>query len=503
MVIQVRRVPAVRLSLACLAAGYACSGELARPATVLVDVDASIDGLVEIHSGTDVSPASADAPDATTPVGRAPTCPASATWKFNATLDGDWGRTDPAGNLAIGSWTADMVLIPALGPLEAVLHHHFQGGPDVSIKTDAGHFDVRDVDSVNLMMALWPSNSTKGPSLLVSHMGPASNLWLEWPMTDSWPATQVDAQVDGSWRIVAVERRQGGLSVRWARLYNGKLEVQGTGTADVAGAQASDGWNLSVNGNDVVVSGPYNRALVQGLPTEPLRPAYAIGWSVHKGDDQAKPAWLQKIAGWIGTSDVAALEQGHWIATGDQCSGGPCRVEFREVGPAIPMMGPVALGGADWGSASLLAGGVGIGATSGYVKSKGFKSVDRCWRFAKDGRVLWSRPVASSGWKDPVDVDLTCRTYEFRSNSITVIVRRTGTGPNTQSEVELVAADEFGSRGCAESGPCWGRAVADCADSNPCTSDLCDAAHGGCYNPPLPDGTSCGAAKFCKASTCL
>lgn len=324
-------------------------------------------------------------------------------------------------------------------------------------------------------------------------------------MTDSWPGVQVDAQTDGSWRIIVAERREGGVNVRWARLHEGKLDLQGTGTADLVGANAADGWNLSSYGDEVFVSGPYGGSLVKGASTEPARPAYVMGWSVKGGGDQAKPAWVEQVAGWTGTASLLAVEQGRAIATGDQCSGGPCRLEIREVGPGKPVMAPVALGGADfaWPGPIRPGGDIGVYSAS-HVNAISLAIVDpRCWRIAKDGRALWSRPLATSDWKDPIDVDLTCNTYQFRNNTITVVVTSTGTGPATQSEVELVAADEFGNRGCAESGPCWGRPVADCADTNPCTSDLCDAAHGGCYNPPLPDGTSCGAAKFCKAGTCL
>ncbi len=55
---------------------------------------------------------------------------------------------------------------------------------------------------------------------------------------------------------------------------------------------------------------------------------------------------------------------------------------------------------------------------------------------------------------------------------------------------------------CATSGPCWNYTYADCADTNPCTSDLCDAAHGGCYQEALPDGIACAAGKACKSGVC-
>ena len=64
-------------------------------------------------------------------------------------------------------------------------------------------------------------------------------------------------------------------------------------------------------------------------------------------------------------------------------------------------------------------------------------------------------------------------------------------------------ADTWGNTTCESSGNCWQKTYADCADSNPCTSDLCDAAHGGCYHVPLPDGITCSdSGGHCAAGTC-
>jgi hypothetical protein len=62
--------------------------------------------------------------------------------------------------------------------------------------------------------------------------------------------------------------------------------------------------------------------------------------------------------------------------------------------------------------------------------------------------------------------------------------------------------DAFGNIGCAASGPCWDRAPVQCSDGNPCTADGCDAAHGGCWNEPVPDGYVCGSKAQCKSGIC-
>lgn len=52
---------------------------------------------------------------------------------------------------------------------------------------------------------------------------------------------------------------------------------------------------------------------------------------------------------------------------------------------------------------------------------------------------------------------------------------------------------------CAD--PQKGLSVQACADTDPCTYDLCQAGQG-CHNPPKPDGIACGNGKWCYAGKC-
>ncbi len=74
-------------------------------------------------------------------------------------------------------------------------------------------------------------------------------------------------------------------------------------------------------------------------------------------------------------------------------------------------------------------------------------------------------------------------------------------GPE-EDEHELQDVDPWLNQTCAQSGPCWSKSLDDCRDTNPCTSDLCDAEHGGCYHVALPDGVSCSDAQVCVAGKC-
>ncbi len=51
--------------------------------------------------------------------------------------------------------------------------------------------------------------------------------------------------------------------------------------------------------------------------------------------------------------------------------------------------------------------------------------------------------------------------------------------------------------------PCGSLTPTGCDDANPCTADLCDAAHGGCWHVNLADGASCTSGDACQTGqTC-
>ena len=64
------------------------------------------------------------------------------------------------------------------------------------------------------------------------------------------------------------------------------------------------------------------------------------------------------------------------------------------------------------------------------------------------------------------------------------------------------AMDAYGNTDCGKSGACLTTPLAACDDKNPCTADLCDAAHNGCWHTNLPDTLLCGTGKTCKSGLC-
>ena len=71
----------------------------------------------------------------------------------------------------------------------------------------------------------------------------------------------------------------------------------------------------------------------------------------------------------------------------------------------------------------------------------------------------------------------------------------------------LLRLDLFGNTTCAASGACIGKLASDCTDGNPCTSDLCDATHSGCWHGApatfaCDDGLKCTGPDVCTSNVC-
>lgn len=113
------------------------------------------------------------------------------------------------------------------------------------------------------------------------------------------------------------------------------------------------------------------------------------------------------------------------------------------------------------------------------------------------GNQLWQTSFADSMWT---------RGYGGTANSAGLVIAGTYDPSLNKkpSEVKLWLAetDYFGNSTCATSGPCASKPADACADGNPCTADLCDAAHSGCWHQNLADGVTCATGKKCAAGVC-
>ncbi len=152
-------------------------------------------------------------------------------------------------------------------------------------------------------------------------------------------------------------------------------------------------------------------------------------------------------------------------------------------------------GGADdYGVGLVLVGDSGF-ALVGSTQSKGAGNSDG-WLVRTDlsGNQLWDRTFGGTG-----------------NDGLAAIVDLGGSGfavagsigpTSTESDMLLLRTDPWGNTSCATSGICSGY-TNECDDSNPCTADLCDAAHSGCWHSNLPDTSPCSSGDACLvAQTC-
>ena len=168
-------------------------------------------------------------------------------------------------------------------------------------------------------------------------------------------------------------------------------------------------------------------------------------------------------------------------------------------------------------------------AIAGFTTSKGAGGLDY-WLIRSDssGKVLWDHTFGTIQSEQPLSLSALPDGYLLggslvvRTDSQGVLVWSstiTQTFPNIAGAVAvvdgfahagrtwddkawIVRTDLFGNETCASSGPCAAFKDSACSDANPCTTDSCDAAHGGCWHAPLPGGTPCGAGKLCAVGVC-
>ena len=117
------------------------------------------------------------------------------------------------------------------------------------------------------------------------------------------------------------------------------------------------------------------------------------------------------------------------------------------------------------------------------------------------GNVLDSRLFGGSG------DDSAEAIVGFPDGGLLLATRTTSTnlpgGAKTAGGIDawFLRTDAWLNLTCPASGPCYSKPAASCDDKNPCTADLCDAAHTGCWHTNLADGSACG--NLCSPnSTC-
>ena len=140
------------------------------------------------------------------------------------------------------------------------------------------------------------------------------------------------------------------------------------------------------------------------------------------------------------------------------------------------------------------------------------------------GQALWKRtlqlPMLTQELHDRGDGTALVRLFDFSLVAIDSeanvlwtlpapenwVANLIATSPSTTwwrgKSGSIFTTDAWLNDTCEKSGPCLGKKTSDCSDGNPCTYDRCDAAHGGCFHPPVAEGTTCGVG-VCKGGVCV
>ena len=115
-----------------------------------------------------------------------------------------------------------------------------------------------------------------------------------------------------------------------------------------------------------------------------------------------------------------------------------------------------------------------------------------------DGNGTWQRVQAAAPGKC-----ISYRVTAALADGFLVACTASSSTVSGDWQPMLVRTDLWGQWSCASSGSCLNKAANTCNDGNPCTSDLCMGAAGGCVFPPLPDGAPGGGGKACQIGKCL
>ncbi|MCO4762388.1 MAG: hypothetical protein KC502_12835 [Myxococcales bacterium] len=122
------------------------------------------------------------------------------------------------------------------------------------------------------------------------------------------------------------------------------------------------------------------------------------------------------------------------------------------------------------------------------IKS-GAQGLNTIWRIDTHGTPWWSKTYNSSG-------NEYSRSISRGADALLLTGYRVA---GKDSQLVVMALDEFGHNSCGASGVCAGKLTTDCKDGNPCTADNCESA-AGCSHASLPDTSACGDGKACNAT---
>ncbi len=110
------------------------------------------------------------------------------------------------------------------------------------------------------------------------------------------------------------------------------------------------------------------------------------------------------------------------------------------------------------------------------------------WRFGADLEQRWAKTYL------PLNYAISA-AHELSDGSIMTLSEIFG---STAMRCHVQRVDSWGHDDCKTAGKCADTLLGDCDDQNPCTTDTCSGASGGCTSKVLDVNTPCGLGKTCN-----
>ncbi len=229
----------------------------------------------------------------------------------------------------------------------------------------------------------------------------------------------------------------------------------------VAGMNSNDGW-----GNGWIV-----RTDVTGAQL----------WQKNIGTDADYERFNAVVALPDGFALAGMTSTAMWLVRTDLAGNVAWQQKLASVGPSAAAYGLAALGNGF--------------ALTGYGQPTLSGATDE-WLVRTDlsGNARWNRYLGGTG--SDRGLAIQALTDGFVVAGLTSLVA------GNSDDAWLIRTDAWGNASCSASGICAQTLLNACDDSEPCTTDTCDAAHNGCWHGTLADGTVCGVGKTCSAGVC-
>lgn len=213
-------------------------------------------------------------------------------------------------------------------------------------------------------------------------------------------------------------------------------------------------------------------------------------WLV-RTDSSGNLQWSQRYGSTADqiASGIVLLDDGGFVLAGTTESGGNTR--------DIWLVRTDLSGGKMWDRTFSKAGNDDVNAIigvtgGGFLLTGSVNEATSLWFMRTDGlgNLAWERTISSS---------LSSSGVATVGNGGFAVVGTSHDVANSDN-LTLLRTDFYGNSTCVTSGICEQNDWNTCDDLQPCTADLCDASHSGCWHASLTEQSACNDGLFCTVS---